>query len=436
MAGIVTESTAQPSAQLDETWSTERVTSLQRRVVSVLAVAQVLGGLGTGAVAAVGALLAADLATDALSGLSSAGSVVGSALMALPVSRLMQEKGRRQGLLLAYAVGVLGTMIVVLGAVAGSFPVALLGVILTGGGMTAGLQSRYVATDLASPQRRGRALSTVVWATTVGSIVGPNLASPTGTVVETFGIPELAGPYVLTGIVFALAGLLVNISLRPDPLMVARAVREAAGEALADDRKRRSVGESLAVIRSIPSALLGFSAVVVGHMVMVSIMSMTPVHLKHDGASNTVVGAIISAHICGMYVASPLVGMGVDRYGRRPVMLTGALILLAACGFAGTATGHDIYQLGIGHRLLGLGWSCTLISGSTLLTESVPAGDRPGAQGATDLLMGMAGAAAALGSGLVVGLGSYGLLTIMATLIVIPLGVLVLRPATMGRAAT
>jgi MFS family permease len=414
------------------TWDTDAVAALQRKTVAILSAAQVLGGIGTGAVAAVGALLAADLATESLSGLSSAGSVVGSALIAIPVARVMQEKGRRAGLQLAYVAGIIGTLIVVLGAVIDLFAVAMVGVIMTGGGMAAGLQSRYAATDLSTPQRRGRSLSTVVWATTVGSVLGPNLASPMGDLATRIGVPELAGPYLLTGGVFIAAGLLISVTLRPDPLLVARDVRVASGDlAAARPRTRRPVLEIVAQIRSIPAALLGLCSVVIGHAVMVSIMSMTPVHLQHDGASLEIVGIIISAHITGMYVASPLVGIGVDRYGRRPMMLVGALILLIACAFAGTATGHETVQLGIGLALLGLGWSCTLIAGSTLLTESVPIEDRPEAQGATDLLMGIAGASAGLLSGLVVGLGSYGLLAIIASLVVGVLVLAVLRPSVL-----
>jgi MFS family permease len=400
----------------------------------VLAAAQVLGGIGTGAVAAVGALLAADLASESLSGLSSAGSVVGSALIAMPVARVMQERGRRPGLQLAYLTGIIGTLIVILGAVLEFFPVALLGVILTGGGMAAGLQLRYTATDLATPQHRGRALSTVVWATTVGSVLGPNLADPMGRFAEVIGVPELAGPYILTGGVFLAAGGLITFLLRPDPLLVARDMRIASGELSATaTRAKRPISQVFAQIRSIPAALLGLTSVVVGHAVMVSIMSMTPVHLQHDGASLRIVGIVISAHITGMYVASPLVGIGVDRYGRRPMMVVGAMILLLACAFAGTSTGHETVQLGIGLTLLGLGWSCTLIAGSTLLTESIPIEDRPEAQGTTDLLMGVAGASAGLLSGLVVGLGSYALLTIIASLVTIPLVLFVLRPAALTR---
>ena len=413
-------------------WQPSEIAAAQRRTVGVLAASQVLGGLGTGAVVAVGALLAADLATESLSGLSSAGAVIGAALLALPVSRLMERKGRRAGLQLAYLAGVIGTLIVVLGAIVNSFPLAMVGVVLTGGGMAAGLQSRYAATDLSTPQRRGRSLATVVWATTVGSVAGPNLASPTGRVAEEIGVPELAGPYLLTGLMYVLAGVLISLLLRPDPLLTARAIRIEAEEAGAGRTNvKRSLAATFAQIRSIPAALLGLVSVVVGHAVMVSIMAMTPVHLQHDGASLEVVGVIISAHITGMYVASPLVGIGVDRYGRRPVMLIGALILLAACAFAGTATGHETVQLGIGLGLLGLGWSCTLIAGSTLLTESVPVEDRPAAQGTTDLLMGIAGASAALLSGVVVGVGSYGLLAIISAVVVAPLVMGALRPSTL-----
>ena len=413
-------------------WQPSEIAAAQRRTVGVLAASQVLGGLGTGAVVAVGALLAADLATESLSGLSSAGSVIGAALLALPVSRLMERKGRRAGLQLAYLAGVIGTLIVVLGAIVNSFPLAMVGVVLTGGGMAAGLQSRYAATDLSTPQRRGRSLATVVWSTTVGSVAGPNLASPTGRVAEEIGVPELAGPYLLTGLMYVVAGVLISLLLRPDPLLTARAIRIEAEEAGAGRTNvKRSLAATFAQIRSIPAALLGLVSVVVGHAVMVSIMAMTPVHLQHDGASLEVVGVIISAHITGMYVASPLVGIGVDRYGRRPVMLIGALILLAACAFAGTATGHETVQLGIGLGLLGLGWSCTLIAGSTLLTESVPVEDRPAAQGTTDLLMGIAGASAALLSGVVVGVGSYGLLAIISAVVVAPLVMGALRPSTL-----
>lgn len=395
--------------------------AVHRRVVRVLAVAQIFGGIGVATGAAVGALLAADLSSDAFSGVASASGVIGAALIALPVARLMTVQGRRPGLLLAYAIGILGALLVVAGATMRFFPLALLGLILAGGGTTATLQSRYAATDLADPHHRGRSLATVVWATTIGSVLGPNLADPMGDVAEWVGIPRLAGPYLLTVVVYALSGALIAVLLRPDPLIVARAIED---EDRADDavaRIRLTLRQGLDVIAARPAALLGLASMALGHAVMVAVMSMTPVHLRQGHASLQVIGLVISVHITGMYVASPLVGMAADRYGRRPVIVFGALTLLAAFAVAGLAADHEAQQLGIGLTLLGLGWSCTLIAGSTLLTESVPLEVRPSVQGTADLMMGIAGASAGLLSGVVVGFGSYALLNAIAAALIVPL---------------
>lgn len=420
----------------------ERHADAQRRVIRVLAASQVLGGIGTAAAVAVGALLAADLASESLSGLASAASVIGSALIAIPVSRIMQRQGRRPGLMFAYLVGLGGAIVVVIGAMLDLFPLALLGLVATGGGTTAGLQSRYAATDLALPSRRGRSLAVVVWATTVGSILGPNLAAPMGALASSIGIPRLAGPYLLTAVVYTCAAAIISVLLRPDPLLTAQgtpgkpaAHRAALDPPLAPPRPG-SVRNALDTIRTSSAAVLGLASVVIGHAVMVAIMSMTPVHLQNEGASLEIVGIIISAHITGMYIASPLVGAATDRYGRQPVIVAGGGLLLVACAFAGTATGHAHTQLGIGLSLLGLGWSCTLIAGSTLVTESVPIEERPNVQGATDLLMGIAGASAGLLSGLVVGFGSYALLAVIAACLVVPLVLRAVRPVTVRPATS
>lgn len=411
---------------------------VQRRVVGVLAAAQVLGGIGVASGIAVGALLAADLGSESLSGLASASSVIGAALIAVPVSRVMTVRGRRAGLLLAYGIGTTGALLTITASLLGLFPLAILGLILTGGGTAAGLQSRYAATDLAAPDRRGRSLATVVWATTVGSVLGPNLAQPMGDLAARVGVPRLAGPYMLTAVAFVTAASVITLFLRPDPLLLAR--REAArqgGDQEAKPVPRKSLRSTLSEIGAIRSAMLGLCAVAVGHAVMVGVMSMTPVHLQHGGASLRIIGLVISGHITGMYVASPVVGMLSDRFGRRIVIIAGTVILLTAVAIAGTADGHDSTRLAIGLFLLGIGWSCTLISGSTLLTESVPVEDRPTVQGAADLVMGIAGASAGVLSGVVVGLGSYGLLTVIAAVLVVPLAALALRDsrlAVMGAA--
>lgn len=407
--------------------TTDRAT-LQRRIVRVLALAQICGGIGVASGAAVGSLLAADLSSDAFAGVASASSVIGAALIAIPVTRLMSESGRRPGLILAYAIGLIGVFMVILGAALRLFPLALPGMILTGGGTTATLQSRYAATDLADERHRGRDLSTVVWATTIGSVVGPNLAEVMGNLAAHFSLPRLSGPYLLTGAIYVLAAALIFFALRPDPLHIVREEERLHPEY--DPSAKRSImsiRDALALIRRYPAATLALAAVALGHMVMVGVMSMTPVHLQHADQSLKIIGFVISVHIAGMYVASPLVGIATDRIGRRPVIVAGAAMLLASFWISGAASGHQSTQLMIGLFLLGLGWSCTMISGSTLLTESVPVTTRPGVQGAADLTMGIAGATAGLASGVVVGLGSYALLNGICAVAIVGLLVMMLR---------
>ena len=405
--------------------------AVQRRVLMVLAAAQVFGGIGVAAGAAVGALLAADLSSDAFSGVAAAASVTGAAVVAIPVTRMMDGHGRRPGLLLAYAVGTVGALTIVAGALLGFFPLALLGLVLTGGGTTATLQSRYAATDLSGKERRGRSLAIVVWATTIGSVTGPNLSAPMGRLAERVDVPRLAGPYLLTVVVFLLAAALVALFLRPDPLVVARAAEDHANGTFPVVRERRSIRTGLDRILASPARRLGFAAVVVGHGVMVAVMSMTPVHLDHAGASLRVIGVVISLHIAGMYAASPLIGWAADRWGRRPVIGAGSAVLLLSFAVAGSAGGHQATRLAIGLGLLGLGWSCTMIAGSTLLTDATPLGQRPNVQGTTDVLMGAGGAAAGLLSGVIVGVGSYAFLTMLTTVLVLGLVlVLVQTPLT------
>lgn len=399
----------------------DQYADVQKRIVLVLAAAQVFGGVGVASGAAVGALLAADLSSDSFSGVAAAASVIGAALIAIPVSRVMDAHGRRPGLLLAYGVGLIGALTIVAGARLGWFPLALLGLVAVGGGTTATLQSRYAATDLASPLRRGRSLSTVVWATTLGSVLGPNLAGPMGRFADSIGIPSLAGPYLLTACVFVVAATIVGVLLRPDPIHVAREWRYDVAERFQPLAVKRSMRSAIASIAASGSARNGLASIVLGHAVMVAVMAMTPVHLRDGEATLKVIGVVISLHIAGMYAASPLVGMAVDRAGRRPVIVLGSMILLSSLLVAGTASGHEARQLAIGLAMLGLGWSCTMIAGSTLLTDSLPIEQLPNAQGTADVLMGFAGASAGLLAGVIVGFGSYGILALISAVAILPL---------------
>ncbi|HEX5493745.1 MAG TPA: MFS transporter [Mycobacteriales bacterium] len=408
--------------------------AVQRRTLRVLTASQILGGVGVASGIAVGGLLAADLHGSATAaGLAQACSTIGAALLALPLARLMSRRGRRPGLATGYALGLTGAVCVLVAAQAHALWLLLVGMLLFGGGTTSNQQARYAATDLAIPTRRGRTLAIVVWATTVGAVTGPNLADPGARLADAIGLRHLAGSFLFSLVAFGLAAGTLLLTLRPDPLLTARAVSpgSAAGPA-----SRLPLGAALRLVTASPTGLLGLAAVVVSHTVMVGVMVMTPVHMGEHGATLRVVGLVIGVHILGMYAFSPAVGWLADRFGRVPVVLAGALILLTATGVAGTAPEQGSAQLGVGLFLLGTGWSCGLVAGSTLLTESVPAAARPGVQGSTDLLMGLVAGLGGLAAGPVVAGPGYPMLNLLAALVVLPLVVLALGLVRSGGAPT
>ncbi|SIN39135.1 MFS transporter [Micromonospora cremea] len=441
------------------------VAPIQRRTLRLLFTTQIIGGVGVTIGIAVGALLAARIAGTAVAGLAQSAGVVGAALLAIPVTRIMARHGRRPGLVVAYAVGAVGGVLVVLAAATRWVPLLFLGMLLFGGGTAANLQARYTAVDLAEPARRGRQLSLIVWATTIGAVAAPNFAALADRVTTGWGLPPLAGPFAFSAVAFVLAGGVLLGLLRPDPLLTARRLAAAdappaadvpatvvAAEAPADGgpagggaapatapvrarpSRRAGMRTAWSVVRGRPAARLGIAAVAVGHLVMVAVMSMTPVRLGESHADADVlrlVGIVLSLHIAGMYAFSPLVGWLTDRLGRRAVILGGVGLLLAACAVAGTA-GHHTPRLSVGLVLLGLGWSGTMVAGSTLLSESVPADVRPSVQGLSDLTMGLAGAGAAMVSGFVMQMAGYPVLALLAAVATVPLVALALRPVPTG----
>lgn len=288
--------------------------ALRRRVQAVLVATQILGGLGIATGVALAAVLARDVSgSEALSGLASTATVAGPALLAMPLAALMSARGRRAGLVLAYLIGAVGAGVAVLGAVVGSFPLLLLGLVGFGAGSSANLAARFAAADLAEPERRARAISTVVWATTIGAVLGPNIAAPAGRSVAGLGIPATAGPFVWAAGVFVVAAVMVALLLRPDPLLTARAMADTG---TGDTVEARSLRAGMRAVRESPKARLALVTVAGSHTAMVSIMSMTPVALTHHGADIQLIGLVISGHIAGMYAFSPLMGWLSDRLGR------------------------------------------------------------------------------------------------------------------------
>lgn len=418
---------------------------VQRRTLAVLVLSQMIGGIGIAIGIAVGALLAARMGGTAISGFGQSSLVVGAALLAVPVTRLMTRRGRRPGLTLAYLVGAAGAVLVLVAAARGSVWLLFVGLFFFGGGSAANYQARYSAVDLAEPSRRAQQLSWVVWATTIGSVAGPNLALVADESVRRFGAVKYSGPFVFSATAFLLAGLLVFFLLRPDPLLTARSIAASAPSSsfasasstssapatasTSGSGPRRGMAAALREVLASPGARLGIAAVAMGHLVMIAVMAMTPVHIDEAGHPDSlrIVGFVLSVHIAGMYALSPVTGWLTDRIGRRPVILGGIALLVAACAVAGT-TGHDTARLTVGLSLLGMGWSGTMVAGSTLLTESVAVDNRASVQGLSDLVMGLSAASAGALSGLVVAWSSYATLTLLAAVTTVPLIALALRP--------
>lgn len=381
----------------------------QRRTLAVLVGAQVLSGAGLAAGITVGALLAQEmLETTSLAGLPSAMFTIGSAAAAVTVGRISQRLGRRTGLALGYAAGALGSLGVVAAAVLGNIALLFLALFVYGAGTATNLQARYAGADLASAHHRGRAVSTVLVATTVGAVVGPNLVTVMGDLATRWGIPALSGPFLLSAAAYALAALVLWVLLRPDPLLLARTL------ATDTDTPAPAADETVpAAARTwSPAVVLGATVMVVTQLVMVAIMTMTPIHMQHHGHSVGAAGMVIAVHVGAMYLPSPLSGLLVDRLGPRPVAGAAALTLLAAGITAAAVPASSVPGLALALGLLGLGWNLGLVSGTTIITDEVPLTTRARTQGTVDLCIAVAGAGGGLSSGMIVAATDYTVLAV------------------------
>ncbi|MEI6362227.1 MAG: MFS transporter [Actinomycetes bacterium] len=406
---------------------------VQGRTLRVLSTGAVLGGLAVAGSVAAGSLMASSVAgSEAAAGLAQTAGVLGAAVLALPLARIALSKGRRAALSTGYAIGAAGAVVVVVASVLRSLPLVLLGCFLVGVASASTYQARYAATDLSAPEHRARDLSWVVWAGTIGAVLGPNLLEASGRLGVALGLPKLAGPYVVAALCLAATAAVLTVFLRPDPYLLAVQNRHAAG----GTTHRPSLRDGFQHLRGRPRAVLGIVSIALGHVVMVMVMVMTPVHMAHVDVTLQLIGLVISVHIAGMYAFSPVVGWLVDRVGRVPVVALGVVILAAACVVAGLAPGDDVPMLGVGLFLLGLGWSCTLIAGSTMVTDEVDEAERPAVQGLSDLTMNAAGALGGVVAGVVVVTTSYAVLCAVALGPVLALGVIAAIPACRAHSNT
>lgn len=397
--------------------------SHQRKIVRVLGIAQVLNGIGVAGTVAAGSLLVSSITkSDGLSGLAQTISVLGAAVMALPLARLTQNGGRRLALTFGYSIGVIGALFAILGGANRNLFFMLLGAFMVGAASASGYQARFAAIDLATPEKRSKDLSFVVWGSTIGAVTGPNLMEPSGVFASALGLPKLVGPYFIAAFTLALSVTVIQLFLKPDPFLTANKAVEGTAT-----KPRESTRSALKHIKEYPIALFAIASVAIGHLAMVSIMVMTPVHMAHSDATLRIIGLVISVHVLGMYAFSPIVGSISDKFGRIRTIQIGILILIASALISGLAPHHDSFTLGIGLFLLGLGWSFTLIAGSTLLSETVSLEMRPSTQGASDLVMNLMGAGGAAIGGVIIGLFSYAALCYATGLVVVALGIWSLR---------
>lgn len=399
-------------------------TVVQRKVVKTLASAQVLSGVGTAGTVAAGSLLVASISnSETLAGLAQTSAVLGAAALALPLARITARGGRRAALSIGYFTGFVGSIFAIWGGTSRNLALMLIGTFLVGAASAAAYQARFAAIDLATDETRAKQLSFVVWGSTIGAVAGPNLMQPSGNIAESFGLPRLVGPYLISAMTLAAAALLINIFLKPDPYLL-------ANKDLANQREKGATKKALAHIRSNPAALFAIAAIAIGHLAMVSVMVMTPVHMAHVDVTLTVIGLVISVHVLGMFAFSPIVGSLSDRLGRVRVIQIGLAILMLSAVISGFAHADDAYTLGVGLFLLGLGWSCTLIAGSALLSESVADTFKASSQGASDLVMNLSGAGGGAIAGVIIGTLSYGWLCFSAAVPVTILALLSLKLRT------
>lgn len=399
---------------------------MQRRTLVTLSISQVLGSAGLTSGITVGGLIAKDLlGGETWAGLATASLTLGSALGAAHLARLMVQRGRRPGLVTGYLLGMLGGVVAVVAADAGSFPLLVVGSILLGCGQASNLLARYAAADLADTGQRAKAISTLVFMSTFGAVAGPAMVGLGERLGRAAGISELAGPYLFSVAFFAASAVVTTIRLRPDPLVVAGGVRRG------ERRQPVDLRGSLRHVMSLADARLALSAMVTSQVVMVAVMTMTPLHMRDHDHSVQLVGLVIAVHIAGMYALAPLVGVVNDRLGgHRTIVLGGAV--LATSTVVTALAGAAPSLLFVGLFLLGLGWSIGLIAGSTMLTDAVEVDRRTKVQGAADLTMSLSGGLAGLASGFVKHTVGFHMLSNAGTLAA---GLLMVSALTAVRAA-
>lgn len=392
----------------------DELARIQAKTVRTLAIGQALGGFGFGSTLSVGAIMATELSgSPAWSGAAATLSTLGSAFVAIPLANIAARRGRRYALATGAGLAVFGAIGMILAATFRSFPIELAALFLLGAATAVGLQARFAAADIPTSRPKAKDISIVIWATTLGAVVGPNLIAPGELIGLGLGLPHLAGPFVLTIIAQTLSTAFFWFGLKPDPLLLAQAISGNAGSS-----NKKKFREALTIIRSKPIAAFAVISIALSHMVMVSVMSMTPAHLSGEGHSLADVGFTISLHVAGMYAFSPIFGIISDKFGARPTILIGQVVLLISLAISGFGSG-EFSLVVTGLFLLGLGWSAGTVAASAMLSQELSTEEKPVVQGFSDSLMSLSGAFGGAISGTILTIYGFGGLNAAALLPVI-----------------
>ena len=387
------------------------IAAIQRRTLGVLFSSAIFGRAAMSMAFAVAALLIAEMLGDGTwAGSATAAVTIGTAFSASILSSYMYQRGRRPGLSLGYVAATLGGLLAVFAGQRLLLVLYLLGIVLIGVGQGATNLARYAAADLAPAHSRGKAISSVVFASTAGAVGGPALIGPSAWVAERFGLNELTGGYIFATGFFVLAGLILWIGLRPDPLVVSGGLKKV------DPGSEKSGGgfrEGMSAIAANPLARLAAIGLAISQAVMVMVMAMTPLHMDAHGHTLGIIGAVISAHTAGMYAFAPVAGWASDKFGRIPVLALGGIVLLASTVMTALAGEAPALLMFPGLFLLGLGWSFGIVASSALLTEVVAPESQVPAQGAADFITSFMSGAGALASGFVFTMAGFHVLSML-----------------------
>ena len=387
---------------------------IQRRTLIVLMLSVGPAGMGMAGGFSATTLAAEDITNnDGLATLAATMISIGGAVAAVPLARFMASNGRRPGLRIGWTIAGIGSVAAFVAVLTDLYPLLVAGSFSIGVGNGTNLAARYAAADLAPPDRRARTIGLLVWASSIGSVLGPTVAlGPTGWFAEQVNLPRLSGPYLMGALVFAVAGLVVHIKLRPDPLILAtqQSGSAATPPALVErrnmDAKPRLVDSFTAIARH-QMALIAVGAMAVGQAVMVAVMTVTPLHMDDGDHGTQIIGLVISLHIVGMFFFAPVVGWFVDRLPTEAMVAAAGVILFVGGELASHTDPSDSLGVFVGLFLIGLGWSFAMIAGSSLLTGAFPAHERANVQGAADFTMVGSGAVASLASGVIVEASSF-----------------------------